>query len=65
MTTKRVADLTLDELRDLIRQEFADLTQIKTDKRPDDNLLYSRFSDFPVDDLGPWRGHSSLRRDDT
>ncbi len=64
MVAKCVADLTLDELRDLIRHEFVELSKTEPETESDE-LLYSDLSDFPVDDLGPWPDDSSLRREDS
>jgi hypothetical protein len=62
MVAKRVSDLTLDELRELIRQEFVELSQSSTDNELDNSLLDSDLSDFPVDDLGPWPENLEIRR---
>ena len=65
MSTNRVADLTFEELRAIIRQEIvqAGLQAVPIDTE-DDMSLYGDLSDFPVDDLGPWPDNLALNRDD-
>ncbi|MBE2192601.1 MAG: hypothetical protein IAE83_00320 [Anaerolinea sp.] len=64
MVARRVADLTLDELRELIRSELMELTQSEGEDETDEALIYSDLTDFPIDDLGPWSDQVSLRRED-
>jgi hypothetical protein len=65
MSTNRVADLTFEELRAIIRQEIlqAGLQSAPVDAE-DDVSLYGDLSDFPVDDLGPWPDDLTLNRDE-
>lgn len=51
-TVTRVGDMTLDELRKLIRREI----EVEQHQKRAVKEIYveSDLSDFPVDDLGPW-----------
>lgn len=51
-TAVRVGDMTLDELRKVIRREI----EVETLRKSASSEVYieSDLSDFPVDDLGPW-----------
>ena len=66
MGSNRVSDLTLEELRAIIRQEIvqAGLQPVPIDTTEDEVTLYGDLSDFPVDDLGPWPDDLSLNRDE-
>ncbi len=62
MAVNRVADLTFEELRAIIREEIERARQKPASDIED--LRYSDLSDFPVDDLGPWPDNLTLRRED-
>ncbi len=66
MSTNRVADLTLEELRAIIRQEIvqAGLHPAPSDTEKNEVSQYCDLSDFPVDDLGPWPDDLNLNRDE-
>ena len=55
MATERVGDITLEQLREIIRQEIIKQSQ---------PIIKDDLSDFPVDDLGPWPDNLTLRRED-
>ncbi len=64
MNTNRVADLTLDELRAIIREELVHAgLQPPPEETDDEVALYGDLSDFPEDDLGPWPENFDLTRD--
>ncbi|CAG0926561.1 hypothetical protein PLCT1_00087 [Planctomycetaceae bacterium] len=60
MEAKRLSDMTLEQLRLLIREE------IQRTSREEHELQYidGDLSDFPVDQWGSWPEHLSLRRED-
>jgi len=60
MVANRVGDLTLDELRAIIREEI-ERTALAA---PTEDLRNSDLSDFPVDDVGPWPEGLTLHRED-
>lgn len=55
MATERLGDITLGQLREIIRQEIIKQSQ---------PVIKGDLSDFPVDDLGPWPDDLTLRRED-
>ncbi len=61
MNNERIGNLTLEQLRSLIREEIRHIQQeeVVAAQPVQDDL-----SDFPVDNLGPWPEHLSLRRED-
>jgi len=60
MSPVRLADLTLDELKNIIREEIKRASQ----EIPAEDLLQSDLSDFPVDHYGAWPADLSLRREE-
>ena len=63
VNTQRITNLTIDELRAIIREEIEHAAQLapkqdKNEARPND------LSDFPLDDLGSWPQGLTLRRDE-
>jgi hypothetical protein len=62
MVANRVADLTFEELREIIREEIEQARQ-KLSANIED-LRYSDLSDFPVDRYVPWPDDLSLHRED-
>jgi len=61
--TDRVANLTVDELRAIIREEIERATRIAP-QVADRTLVTSDLSDFPQDDLGSWPEGITLRREE-
>jgi len=59
MSQERLSDLTLDQLRALIREEILRLSDTDANERRRGPL-----EDFPVDSYGPWPTDLSLRRED-
>ena len=55
---ERVAELTIEQLREIIREEIANQKRLTTD------LLHSDLSDFPVDHYGSFPEDVTLRRED-
>ncbi len=65
MGANRVADLTLVELRAIIRQEIeqAGLQPVPADTE-DELAVYGDLADFPIDDVGAWPDDLNLKRED-
>jgi len=65
MSDKRIADLTFEELRAIIRQEIEQAGVQATSAETEDDLsIYGDLADFPVDDVGPWPEDLNLNRAD-
>lgn len=66
MAAMRVSDLTVEELRTLLRQEMAGLVREAVREALADVQGEKQLSldDFPVDDLGSWPEGFTLRRED-
>jgi hypothetical protein len=70
--TKRVADLTVeellslwdDQLRVVVRENLAQMVKNAPTLPTFEYLADASFDDFPVDDVGPWPEGMSLRRED-
>lgn len=60
MEAKRLGDLTLEQLRLLVREEI--LRTIREEREPE--YIDSDLSDFPVRSFGSWPEDLSLRRED-
>lgn len=64
MSADRISDLSIDELRTIIREE---LTRAGININPEthvDDLRYSDLSDFPVDSYGSWDDRLTLQREE-
>ncbi len=61
MDAEHIGNLTLEQLRSLIREEIQKWSRKEAVQQPEsvDDL-----SDFPVDDLGPWPDNLALRREE-
>ncbi len=65
MSENRIADLTFEELRAIIRQEIEQAGLQATSAEAENDLAqYGDLSDFPVDDVGPWPADLDLNRED-
>jgi hypothetical protein len=65
MSDNRIADLTFEELRAIIRQEIEQAGLPSSSARTEDDLsIYGDLADFPVDDVGPWPEDLNLNRQD-
>lgn len=62
MDAEHVGQLTLEQLRSIIREEIQQLLQ--QEGISPTRLLAGDLSDFPVDDLGPWPEKLTLRREE-
>lgn len=62
MDKLRIADLTVEEFRAIIREE---LSRIQTHALAvDQTQSVDDLSDFPVDDVGPWPDNFTLSREE-
>ena len=63
MAIERLSDLTLEQLREIIREEMKPVLRAEMTQQAQP-IMKGDLSDFPVDDLGTWPEHLSLRRED-
>ncbi len=64
MSENRIADLTFEELRAIIRQEIEQAGLQATSTEVESDLsTYGDLSEFPVDDVGPWPADLDLNRE--
>ncbi len=65
MSDNRIADLTFEELRAIIRQEIEQAGLASSSAVTEDDLSSDGdLADFPVDDVGPWPEDLNLGRAD-
>lgn len=63
VNTQRITNLTIDELRAIIREEIERAAQLAP-KQDKNEARRNDLSDFPLDDLGSWPQGLTLRREE-
>jgi hypothetical protein len=70
MSTTRVADMTLDELLKIVREDLHNIVHLEVTEVLEQQSGVARpkmrltLDDFPVDDVGPWPEGLTFRREE-